>query len=66
VVDNPHRTGRGVRELTLDGVVLDSPLVRLDSIKKTRHDVHIVLGEPIAVPMRRAAERPVKIASTRR
>jgi cyclic beta-1,2-glucan synthetase len=66
VVDNPHRTGRGVLELRLDGVVLESPLVRLDPAQPARHDVRIVLGGPEAVPVRPAAERPVKIASTSR
>jgi hypothetical protein len=66
VVDNPYRIGRGVLELELDGVLLESPLVRLDPSAPTRHAVHIVLGEPNVVPIRPAAEQPVKIAGTSR
>jgi hypothetical protein len=52
-----------VLELRLDGTVLESPLVRLDPSAPARHDVHIVLGEPKAVPRHPAAGPPVKVAS---
>ena len=52
VVENPERTGRGIRRLTLGGVELSSPLVHFTAAPGTRYEVHIVLGSaPAANPV---------------
>jgi cyclic beta-1,2-glucan synthetase len=43
-VDNPQRTGRGIRTLTLDGVELSSAVVKLPAARRPRHELRIVLG----------------------
>jgi cyclic beta-1,2-glucan synthetase len=44
VVENPDRTGRGIRRLTLDGIELPSPLVHFTAGPGTKYEVRIVLG----------------------
>src|SRR5690606_4334808 len=46
VVDNPHRSGRGIRVLTVDGVELATPVVHLAPGSGSSCEVRILLGDP--------------------
>jgi cyclic beta-1,2-glucan synthetase len=47
VVENPEHVSRGVRELSLDGVMLASPLVQFACATREKYEVHIVLGKAL-------------------
>ena len=44
VVENPDRVSRGIRQLSLGGIELASPLLHLDEASRGTYDVRIVLG----------------------
>jgi cellobiose phosphorylase len=48
VVDNPQRSGRGIRALTLNGAEVATRVVHLVPGAGPRCEVHILLGEPDA------------------